>query len=196
MRKSLLIIIFCFLATPIYLYAQRFGGGVVLGLNISQIDGDFWSGYNKAGGVGGAFVTTEFRDNWGAQMEIRYAAKGAAQSWRVVAPRKIRLQYIELPLLLTYTFYRDFQAQTGVSLGYLFSSAQNDGDGYIEFEQFETYEIAFNLGLDYKILDKLSVNVRYAYSILPTDAYYSGASFPYATFNNVITFGLYYHISR
>jgi len=191
MKKILIVLFF---GLPGLVAAQRFGGGVAGGLNVSQIDGDYWSGYNKAGLVGGAFVNTSFREHWGAQMEIRYAAKGSAKTLRTTEPRKIRLQYIELPLLITYDFYRVFQAQTGISMGYLFSSAQNEGDGYYEFDEFEPYELAFNLGLDYRFLDKLSVNVRFAYSILPTSSYYPGASFPYATFNNVFTFAFYYRI--
>jgi len=193
MRKGLIILLVCL---PGIAAAQRFGGGVVGGINVSQIDGDSWSGYNKAGLVAGAFVTTSFHKPWGAQMELRYAAKGSAKVMRAAEPRKIRLQYIEMPLLISYEFYKVFQAQGGISLGYLFSSAQNEGDGYVEFDEYEPYELAFNVGLDYRFLEKLSVNVRFAYSILPISADYSGASFPYADSNNVFTFAFYYRIGN
>jgi hypothetical protein len=190
------ILIVYFLLVPVITNAQRFKGGTVVGFNVSQIDGDFWAGYNKAGLVGGAFVYTEFRDHWGSQMEIRYAAKGSATSLNNPVHRKIRLQYIELPLLATYDFFSRFQAQGGVSVGYLFSAAQNEGNGYEEFDQFDQFEFALDVGVNYKIFEKLSANVRFSYSILPIYALYSGATLPYAMFNNVLTFAVYYRIGQ
>ncbi len=192
MKKIFLLL----LLIPGLCYAQRFKGGVVAGFNVSQIDGDFWAGYNKAGLVGGAYVFTEFIDAWGAQMEIRYTAKGSANSIQSDEHRKIRLQYIELPLMATYNFLADLQAQTGVSLGYLFNAAQNDGYGYETFDQFDKFEIALSIGANYEIVEKLSINIRFSYSILPTYALYSGASYPYAMYNNVITFAFYYRIGQ
>ncbi len=188
------LVILCFAFLPLLSDAQRFKGGALVGFNVSQIDGDFWAGYNKAGLVGGAYVFTKFRDNWGAQMEIRYSAKGSANSINSADHRKIRLQYIEIPLLATYDIFKDFQAQGGVSLGYLFNAAQNDGYGYETFDQFDKYEIALSIGVNYEVLEKLSINARFSYSILPTYAMYSGASFPYAMFNNIISFVLFYRI--
>jgi len=193
MKKNLILF---FLLLSVISNAQRFKGGAVIGFNVSQIDGDFWSGYNKAGMVGGAYVYTEFSDRWGSQMEIRYSAKGSATSLNNPVHRKIRLQYIELPLLVTYDFFTHFQAQGGVSVGYLFNAAQNDGYGYEDFDQFDQYEFALNIGVNYKVLKKLSANVRFSYSILPTYALYSGATLPYAMFNNVLTFAIYYHIGQ
>ena len=193
MKRFLILL---FILMPVVTSAQRFKGGVVAGFNVSQIDGDFWAGYNKAGLVGGAFVYTELKDSWGAHMEIRYSAKGSANSIYSDLHRKIRLQYIEMPLLATYDFFKKFQAQGGFSIGYLFNAAQNDGYGYETFNQFDQFEIALNIGVNYEVLDRIGVNVRFAYSILPTYALYSGASFPYAMFNNVLTFALYYRIGQ
>lgn len=192
MKKFMYVLLLIFI--PAICNAQRFKGGVVLGLNVSQIDGDFWAGYNKAGLVGGAFVFTKFTEGWGGQMEIRYSAKGSATAPKSTVQRKIRLQYMELPLLATYDFYHNFQAQGGVSLGYLFEAAQNDGYGYEEFDEFDHFEIALSVGMNYSVLDRIDINVRFSYSILPIEAYYSGATFPYAKTNNVITFAVYYRI--
>ena len=131
------------LGLPTVLFAQRFEGGLLAGINASQIDGDFTGTYNKAGLVGGAFVATKFQNNWGGQLEIRYAAKGSTVKLDSLTSRKIRLQYIELPILATFDPYKMVQFHGGVSLGYLFSAAQNDGSlGYIEFQQFDPYEVA------------------------------------------------------
>ena len=193
MKKFL---IFCFLTLSLSALGQRFNGGIVGGMNVSQIDGDTWGGYNKAGLVGGAYVFTQFQNNWGAQMEIRYAAKGSAPSINNPLHLKIRLQYVELPLVATYAFTEKLQVYAGGNFGYLFSAAQNEGYGYQEFQEFDKYSVDACAGVNYHLLDNLSINVRFSYSVVPIYALYSGATGIYAMYNNVITFAFYYRIGK
>jgi hypothetical protein len=74
--KNLLLVVL--LLIPVVLNAQRFKGGVLVGFNGSQIDGDTWSGFYKGGLLAGAFVNTDLRDGFSAQLEIKYSSKGAA----------------------------------------------------------------------------------------------------------------------
>jgi hypothetical protein len=190
------ILIFCFLAISVNSFSQRFNGGIVGGLNVSQIDGDTWGGYNKAGLVGGAYVITQFQNSWGARMEFRYAARGSAPSINNPLHLKIRLQYVELPLLATYTFTKKLELHAGGIFGYLFSAAQNEGYGYQEFQEFDKYSVDACIGGNYRLLDNLSVSARFSYSVVPIYALYSGASGAYAMYNNVISFALYYRIGK
>ena len=193
--KKIIVLFFLFL--PLSLIAQRFTGGVELGLNASQIQGDLWAGYNKAGLVAGAFVFTRFDDRWGAQMEIRYAAKGSSININGPYIEKIRLQYIEIPVLGTFDLVDKIKLQAGISFGYLFSAAQNFGSGYQEFDNMPNRtELAMCGGINYELFDRLDVNARYSYSILPIWERYPGATYfeGNAWFNDVITFGIYYWI--
>jgi hypothetical protein len=196
MKKLIIILV---LGLPVVAYAQRFKGGVVLGLNACQIDGDSLSGYNKAGLTGGAFVYTDFDNKWSAQLELKYSSKGSSS-----VPKdnsfyhKFRLQYIEMPILAKYKLFKVVELQAGISLGYLFSAKENleDGSGWINFyrspNKFET--TAFG-GINITALDPFCLNVRYSYSIFPIVTPYSGASYGKgAWYNNVITLGIYYHI--
>lgn len=192
MKKILALFTICL---PLFTYSQRFEGGPLFGINVSQIDGDTWGGYNKAGLVGGAFVYTDFSNKWGAQMEIRYAEKGSAQSKRNPEHLKIRLRYIELPLLITYDLNRNIDLQAGGVLGFLFSAQENQGYGYEDFEQFDKYSVEACIGGSYKFSDNLSINVRMAYSVIPIYARYPGAT-GFAMYNNVITFAFYYWIGK
>jgi|WetSurMetagenome_2_1015567.scaffolds.fasta_scaffold273400_2 hypothetical protein len=193
MKNSIIIVL---LFISLQSMAQRFNGGLVAGVNVSQIDGDDWGGYNKAGLVGGAYVFTKFRNKWGAQMEIRYAAKGSAPSLNNPLHRKIRLQYIELPLIATFDFTKKIQLQAGGSFGYLFNAAQNEGYGYETIKEFDQYAVDACVGGKYDLLDNLSINVRFAYSVIPLYAQYSGATGNRAKYNNVITFAFYYRIGN
>jgi hypothetical protein len=190
------ILFFLLLFLSVSSYAQRFNGGIVIGMNASQIDGDMWGGYNKAGLVAGAYVFTKLNNNWGGQLELRYAAKGSAQSLNSAGNRKIRLQYIELPLIATYDFAKKLEASAGASVGYLFSAAQNDGYGYEEFEQFDKFGIEVCIGIKYSIFDNLGASVRFSYSVIPIYALYSGATAENAMYNNVLTFAIYYRLGN
>jgi hypothetical protein len=186
------------LCIPLTLLGQRFQGGIMAGLNVSQIDGDLREGYNKAGLAGGAFVSTEFTPKWGVRMDIRYAEKGSATSKDNPVVQKFRLQYIEIPLLATYEMVNKLSFQWGISYGYLFSAAQNDGSGYFEFNELPNQnEMAVCAGINYSALHRLDVNARFSYSLFPVWANYSGATYgTRAWFNNVVTFGFYYWIGK
>jgi hypothetical protein len=194
--KRILLIALCLI--PLLASAQRFKGGIVLGMNASQIDGDHWAGYNKAGLVGGAFVLTDFKDKWSGQMEIRYAAKGSATPKYYATQRKYRLQYIEIPVLAQYEPLNNLKLQFGLSFGYLFSAAQNDGYGYEKFEEIPTrIEVAALAGINYTFFTRYDVNIRFSYSVLPVFSNYTGSTYGTgAWYNNVLTFAFYYRIGQ
>ena len=76
MLKKFTILLFCgFLA--ISSNAQNFGGGIILGLSTSQVDGDNLGGFNKAGLLVGAFANTSISEFYAFQMEITYIQKGS-----------------------------------------------------------------------------------------------------------------------
>lgn len=191
MKKLILLLV---VVMPVSLYAQRFHGGLMGGFNVSQIDGDDLYGFNKAGLVGGAFVYTDFNEKWGAIMEIRYSAKGSATPKDDLRNIKIRLQYIEIPLVAKYEIVKKLDIEAGVSFGYLFNAARDDGYGYIKFENLENRtDLSICAGLSYLVFDKVDIGIRYSYSMFPIAGRYAGANYDTgALFNNVITFGFYF----
>jgi len=191
MRKIILLFI---IILPLSLSAQRFHGGLVGGFNVSQIDGDNWAGYNKAGLVAGAFVFTDLSEKWTAQLEIRYSSKGSATPKYYVDKIKFRLLYIEIPIVAKFEIVKKLDIEAGVSIGYLFNAARNDGYGYVKFEEVpEKFEGAICAGLNYLLFDKVGVNARYSYSLFPVYSQYTGATYGTgAWYNNVITFGFYF----
>ncbi|HRX13350.1 MAG TPA: hypothetical protein P5210_16925, partial [Draconibacterium sp.] len=57
--------------------AQRFNGGILAGLNASQVEGDIYRGYHKPGILGGFYVETDLAPAVFMGMEIKYAQKGS-----------------------------------------------------------------------------------------------------------------------
>jgi hypothetical protein len=197
MKKLIVLIL---MTIPLISYSQRFDGGILLGFNASQIDGDDLAGYNKAGLMGGVFVFTDFSNKWRGQIELKYSAKGSSTAKGDPDNYKIRLQYVELPLLVEYAMFRKVHIQAGGSVGYLFNASYYDGLSYTKFASNEMpykIETALCTGLNAAFFDQLYFNIRFSYSLFPireeytNQTYYDGA-----WYNNVVTFGIYYRIGK
>ncbi|MCL2290670.1 MAG: PorT family protein [Bacteroidetes bacterium] len=120
----LLLSAFCFLPSA---SAQRFIGGLAVGMNLSQVDGDEVFGYNKVGFNGGPYVKfmLDKKQRFSLTMELLYTQKGAVKKYpapngvrvaledtALIDPRfpeyntkyfyNLRTDYLEIPLLVHY----------------------------------------------------------------------------------------------
>ena len=181
--------------------AQRFKGGILAGINASQIDGDTWAGFFKGGLVAGAFVYTDLPDNFGAQLEIKYSAKGSApHPDSRDAGKKIRLNYIDVPVVGSYEVVDNLKLQAGLSVNYLFKAEYHDGawfDNWAPGEEPNQFETALVFGLNYRFFQRFDFNLRYSYSLFPVRSKYTGSSWGEgAWYNQVASFALYFHIGQ
>ena len=189
--------------------AQRFQGGLLGGFTASQVDGDSYAGFDKLGLQGGVFINISFRNNFGAQMEIRYAGRGARKptSSEDTEVYKLALHYIDLPLMATYTFRKKVVFDLGIVPGYLFARNGEENGGPVDeswFVGFKKTDIAWLVGVNYKITENIFVNVRYSYSLTAINDNVHAISsygpignlFGYNSgdYNNYLTLGVYYQI--
>ena len=153
-------------------HAQQFKAGATLGFSTTQIDGDGYAGWNKAGVVGGLFVNSPISKKIEAEFQMTYIMKG---SQRPADPDngnfdyyRISMGYIEVPLLFRWKG-RKFFYEAGPSLGVLIASHEEDINGEVPlpFHDFKSTEFALHLGLGYKITDKIHTNVRLSHSVTP-----------------------------
>lgn len=201
---ALLLLISAFSANA---QLDAFNAGLKLGVAGTQISGDGYTGFRKAGPVGGFFVSRQFNERWGGLMEIQYIRKG---SFDPPDPEngkfdqyKIDLQYVELPLMATFEFSK-FHWEAGLSVGYLFSHQQADELGPIREEdvsrliEMRDYEFAFNVGMNFQASERLYLNVRYSRSIYPVanrPQWVSGYIGLFGgSYNQTLQFSLGYHI--
>ncbi len=134
----LIVFLLSLFGAPLAVTAQnRFGAGLTVGVNASQIDGDERLGYHKPGlnaGVRGVVRITEKID---VSTEIAYSQRGS-QSRLIVdenAPYfKIKLNYLEVPVLFNY---KDWKT-TGVG-----EVIEGDGEEVIEDTY---YRVHFHVG--------------------------------------------------
>lgn len=200
MKKGILIL--GLLLSSVFAFGQNFHGGFYGGLLSSQVDGDSHSGYKKASIHLGAFVKRQIDKKWGTQMELRYIRKGALENRAKDGfYYRSRLNYVEIPLLALYKSGK-FTFEAGPAFGVLISSSEEDLNGFLPEENtkaFNPYELSFIAGFSYTVNEKISLNFRGQYSILPvrenfSDNIYALYYFQKYSFNNLMSFAIYYHL--
>jgi len=193
-----------------FVNGQAFHGGVLGGFTATQVDGDTYGGYNKAGFQGGVFVNTRLSDLFNAQLEIKYAGKGAKKpvSSSNTDVYTLTLHYIDIPLLASVKVKQIGSVELGLIPAYLFSAQGEDNGGKFPSEylvSFNKFDISWMVGININLFPKLWMNLRYSYSltsIRPEDyhnGYYTsfGNLFGHKTgqYNNCMMMGIYYQLN-
>ena len=125
-------------------YAQTFGGGLFAGFSASQLDGDNWGGYHKAGLTFGIYTNVMLNKYVDAQMELKYIQKGSSSNSEELAVFYVsKLNYIELPVFLKYRFLDRFSANIGLAAGYL-QKATEDKGGFGDNLRNSCINLSFN----------------------------------------------------
>jgi hypothetical protein len=197
MKKSFFILIFI---SAVYSCdaQQRFRAGAKLGLSTSQVDGDTYSGYNKAGVDGGIFVNSKLTTKWTAQMEMIFIQKGSKHVGNRdngdYSDYLLQLNYIEVPVLFQYHM-KKISVETGLSFAYLINEREyNTFQELTGLRPHSKIDGDYDLGFTYTIFKNLDINWRYSYSFLSIRNYVSGAKRWYnpGERNNVLAFTLTY----
>ena len=154
--------------------AQQFHGGLTLGLAGSQVAGDTYSGYKKAGIVAGGFVSLDVSDRSALQMELTYFQKGTREN-----PTEknnydfylFRANYIELPVLYQFKTgsQRNFIIEAGPSLGFLVGYYEEDETEIISDYTSNTparISLQINLGIRWLFTQHIGFSFRIHDSLL------------------------------
>jgi len=207
--KSVLLILLLVIAGCRPLFSQPFHGGLFAGLTASQVDGDSYAGYDRAGLQGGVFISTLFTQILGARLEIKYTSRGARKpvNSNNTDVYKLNLHYVDLPLLITLQVKKIGQIEMGLVPGYLFTASGEDNGGELPDDflvDFRKFDLGTLVGINVGITPKIAMNVRYSYSIFSirgqesAGAYYSwfGKIFGHSVgdYNNYLTFAVSYLI--
>jgi len=200
MRKNIIFIFFLFIIP--FAYSQNFKSGILAGISPSQVAGDGFAGFNKWGITGGMFVKYDFTEKYAAQFEMNFIQKGAKKTARPDEGDNVyydlRLNYIEVPILLKYK-WKKFVFETGISAGILINYKEDDGVSPLNsLPPFLKYDIGALIGIDYYFSDKFSINWRASNSFLPIRNYSKNPTFiyQYAQLNTVVCFTLRYQFIK
>ena len=160
---------------------QNFYGGVVAGINGSQVGGDGLSGYHKAGFYGGGFVGWRFTPMSALRMGLEFSQKGSKETPSEdnnYEYYRLHLNCIDLPVLYQLFFNIQklrFSVEAGLSYTHIMGEPKeegNDGTGFHYIVEgttvpFVPSSLNFVAGLYYHITQNFFVNFRTSNSITP-----------------------------
>lgn len=187
--------------------SQAFYGGLALGGTTSQVDGDHNDGFHKVGITAGAFVGLEFTDIFEAQFEIKYIQKGSSSTTDDPVQFKIRLDYVELPLIACANLgfininghkLDWISVEGGASIDVLAYTNQKNNGANEGSNRWKRFCINGILGLKFNLIEKklqlgtrviTSINSAYAGNFSDFGAYRFGQ---WGAFNDVLELVLYY----
>jgi hypothetical protein len=173
---------------PHGLYIEQprvFYGGVVIGANFAQVDGDYFAGYHKIGLNVGGIVYAQVAKHVALSLEILYSQKGSKSNLpepsttlvnTYITKYGINVNYAEIPVMINYFDKRKSHFGVGVSYGRLVSSSENlqiDSSNVIKSIDFNNkYPFITNAfdvlaGFELHLWKGLFLNVRFQYSIVP-----------------------------
>jgi len=211
--KPTYLIILIILFSGLQLKAQIIKGEAIVGLNLTQVDGDEVFGFHKFGANVGAGVMIPFgkKGKWDVSIEALFTQKGSSQKPRyndslsngevITGEYKLRLNYVEVPVLVMFTDKELISFGAGFSWGRLVGAKEWEHGQRI-------YSTTWNSGTykpnDFSILgdirirlwQALKLNLRYQYSLVKIRTRefedLSGNTWTRNQYNNVITLRLIY----
>jgi hypothetical protein len=198
-RTSIFLLVLLITLTT-NVFSQEFNAGIYGGIVASQLDGDTYVGYDKAGLITGAYVNRHFKKQWAWQMGLRYIQKGSSRvSSKLGIYYKSQMHYMEIPLTIRYHYFKKVDLEAGLSLGYLIKAMEDkDSYGFVEADpSFNKFELASVFGVNYHFNDKIAFGAHLSYSITAVRPYSSG----YEVFmdkgqhNNILYFTMAYKLS-
>jgi hypothetical protein len=194
------------------LTAQIIKGEAILGTNLTQVDGDEIYGFRKFGLNVGAGVMIPFdkKGRWDISLEALFSQKGSYQKpfyqdscfgVPTTGEYNLRLNYVEVPVLVMYTDKEFISAGAGFSWGRLVSVQEYEHGNEIEETQADgqTYsenDFAILGDIRIRLYGPLKFNLRYQYSLVPirertfVNCDPNAQPWTRKQYNNVLTFRL------
>jgi hypothetical protein len=161
MKKILFI---AFLTTVTYAVQAQLHAdfGVKGGLNIANLKIENSSSPDSKLGLNlGAFAHLHFADHWAIQPELVYSNQGAQQTISGTE-YKVKLHYVNVPVLFQYMTGSGFRLQTGPQFGILASAKTKAGDTESNVNDvYDTFDFAWALGASYVSNGGFGVDARY-----------------------------------
>ena len=138
--------------------AQHTNFGVKLGYNSSSVQISDGADYdNKSGIHGGGFVHIHVGDHFAVQPELVYSCQGGERG-----NTKLKLNYLNVPILLQYMVNDGFRLQTGPQVGFLVSAKNKIGDIEVDVDDiYNSVDFAWSFGAGYIFSSGIGIDARY-----------------------------------
>lgn len=201
-RSGAGIMILLLLTLAVSLKGQQFNAGFFGGLNISQVHGDTYSGFNKLGFNAGFFVNRLIDKQFYWQAEIKYGTRGVYEGPTDSNPSLYKSSYhmIEIPLSVNYLFDEKILVELGTSPEVLVTTLFWDENGLMDkstYRDNRRFGLSVFAGIGYWFNAKMMAGLRYTNSAVPfrdpeewNNSQYRGY------FHNVISLTLAFRIKQ
>lgn len=184
-------------------YSQHILGALSAGVNLTQVDGDVYIGYHKAGLNVGPMVIIPIgkAKKWSVSLELLYSQKGSYHNG-IYDSTTFRLvqDYAEVPVLVHFTDKNLISGGIGFAYGQLINYKETKNQFYDTLFHYQTglsnNDISVIADLQIRVWSKLWVNLRYQYTMRSNRTVLVGYpySWPQKTtrdqYNNVISIRL------
>ncbi len=207
MQKKIifLFLLFLFSFSMLEVNAQIIKGEAILGMNLSQVDGDEVYGFKKVGLNIGAGVLIPFAKNWDVSFEALYTQKGAKQKAQYNdsinnGAYRINLNYVEVPVLIMYTDKEFISAGAGFAWGRLvgvkeWKHGRLEEGTTLNSGVYNKNDFSVLLEARIRIYKQLKFNLRYQYSMVKISTrefknQQTGDTWTRDQYNNVLSFRL------
>lgn len=178
------ISVFLLIHLSLFSFSQNINIGILAGVNASQLSGDGYSGFKKAGILIGGYSNFDVSEEFNFQFEINYSQKGSRKNPKTDEGDTdfflLRMNYVEVPAMIRYK-KKKFIYEAGLYYAQLVGSYLEDENGRFEIpeqlNQFKNDDYGFLLGFDFSVTENIIMNWRYSNSILAVREYDSGANF-------------------
>lgn len=190
MQFSVFTILFSslfFLVSNIYLNAQQPDFGIKAGYNSSSIEVDNGTNFDSKSGLYiGGLAHIHVTSHFAVQPEVVYSCQGGERP-----TYKLKLGYVNIPVLLQYMVNNGLRLQTGPQIGFLMSAKQKAGDVEIDVgDAYNNIDFAWTLGASYIFATGIGIDLRYNIGISDiSDANNTDAK------NRVLQLGLFYQFN-
>ncbi len=145
---------------------RRFEAGLVAGFNLSQVDGDDLTGFNKIGVNVGGRVDAILADRWRLSLEMLFAQQGASRN-RLDNPAsafdKIRLNLVEAPVMVHFQDWK-IQASAGLSYARVINYEIIDFTGEDATESYPLKDNLYSivLGGTFFFQENIGINIQWS----------------------------------
>ncbi len=149
-------------------------GALIFGFNATQVDGDEVYGYHKFGFNAGTSAIIPLGNNFFVSIEEIYNQKGSYKKKdpykdTLNGEYKLKLNYVEVPVLFHYKDKGGMSIGTGFSWGRLVGFSEEEHEIKINWTKqtlpYNRDDIEWIFDAMFKIKSNLNFDFRYAYSI-------------------------------
>jgi len=163
MKKISLVALFVVAGTALFAQDPKFGvkGGINLATLVNHPENNDWRlGWNL-GLLSHIHITPAFS----LQPEVLYSSQGTKfPNFRGDEDLNLKLNYVNIPVLLQYNFNNGFRLQVGPQIGFLTGVADKVGDeelNLVDSDDYKTIDFSIPLGFSYLSESGFGADARY-----------------------------------